>query len=318
MMASRHLGRKIVVFLAVVYVAIAVFSGMILAEIALHPPRRPIGSAAGMRAAAQRESGSVISNVGIVAADDARLAGWYARPTQYNGSAVVLLHGVSDNREGMSGFARTFLLHGYEVLLPDSRAHGESGGTFATYGIKEQDDVHRWIDWLYKSDAPPRCVYLLGESMGAAIAIQATAGEPRICATVAESPFATFRNVAFQRVGSIVHAGPWFGRTLARPAVEFAFLIVRIRTGVALSAASPKDSIEHTRTPILLIHGLADTNIAPSNSELLHRIAPDHSELWEVPGADHCGASRVQPEEFNRRVLAWFSDHSQRAADARP
>jgi hypothetical protein len=36
------------------------------------------------------------------------------------------------------------LQQGYRVLLPDSRAHGESGGTLATYGLVERDDIHRW------------------------------------------------------------------------------------------------------------------------------------------------------------------------------
>jgi len=48
----------------------------------------------------------------------------------------------------MIGFARLFLANGYRVLLPDSRAQGASDGRFATYGVLERDDVHRWIDWV--------------------------------------------------------------------------------------------------------------------------------------------------------------------------
>jgi fermentation-respiration switch protein FrsA (DUF1100 family) len=69
-----------------------------------------------------------------------------------------------------------FLNRGYAVLLPDSRDHGESGGTIATCGALERNDVALWSRWLH--DRAPGCTYILGESMGAAIALQATAVAP--------------------------------------------------------------------------------------------------------------------------------------------
>jgi alpha-beta hydrolase superfamily lysophospholipase len=52
-----------------------------------------------------------------------------------NGDAVVLLHGVGDNCQGMMGFAELFFSNGFAVLVPDSRAQGESGGDFPTDGL---------------------------------------------------------------------------------------------------------------------------------------------------------------------------------------
>ena len=72
----------------------------------------------------------------------------------------------------MMGFAELFLSHGFTVLIPDSRAHGESGGDFSTYGLKESDDVHRWFDWLVIQQHS-KCIFGMGESMGAAILLQA-------------------------------------------------------------------------------------------------------------------------------------------------
>ena len=79
-----------------------------------------------------------------------------------------------------------FLKEGYRILLPDSRAHGDSGGAIATYGLLERDDIHRWADWA-RQQPHTGCVYLFGESMGAAIALQATAADPNLCAVVVES-----------------------------------------------------------------------------------------------------------------------------------
>src|SRR5262249_59487351 len=112
------------------------------------------------------------------------------RPRNFNGDAVVLLHGITDNREGMGGFARLFLDHGYAVLMPDARAHGESGGMLATYGVRESDDLHRWVSWLYTDElAPAQCVYGVGESYGAALLLQALPAEPSFCPLAVASPF---------------------------------------------------------------------------------------------------------------------------------
>jgi uncharacterized protein len=99
------------------------------------------------------------------------------------------------------GFAELFLSKGFTVLVPDSRAQGESGGAFPTYGLKERDDVHRWFDWLVMQQHP-KCIFGMGESMGAAVLLQSVEKENRFCAVVAESSFATFRQIAYVRGGS--------------------------------------------------------------------------------------------------------------------
>jgi hypothetical protein len=258
-----------------------------------------------MAQAAAARFGATLEDVSVTASDGARLQGWFARPVNSNGDAVILLHGVADNREGMGGFAELFLSHGYSVLLPDSRAHGLSGGNFPTYGIKEVGDVRAWYGRLEDHDRP-NCVFGMGESMGAAIVLQAVRTTP-FCAVVAESPFACYRQIAYIRVGQVSHTGSWLGQTVLRPAVELAFIYGRLTRGVNLAAASPEESVAGSRVPILLIHGLADSNIPPPQSEMIRARNPGDITLWEVPNAGHCGASSAAPAEFNARVLAWFA-----------
>ena len=276
-----------------------------LAQYALHPGRLPIAHGDQARKYA-RENHADLKDVSIQAEDSETLRGWYLAPQHDNGSAVLLLHGVSDNREGVAGYAVLFAKNGYRVLLVDSRAHGESGGEIATYGIRERDDVHRWVSWLY-SQAGTECVYGFGESMGAAIALQSRAVEKHFCAVAVESPFATFREVSYERVGRFVGAGPWFGRTIGRLPIEMAFLYARLRYGVDLRQADPSAALAHSTTPVLLMHGTADVNILPLNSARLVAANSAHSTLWLVPGAVHCGAYSAAPAEFERRLLDWFA-----------
>ena len=89
---------------------------------------------------------------------------------------------------------QSFLSKGYAALLPDSRGEGESGGRFLTYGVKEGDDVRRWFVWL-AAQKHPRCIFGMGESMGAAILLQSVREETRFCAVIAESSFASSLSV---------------------------------------------------------------------------------------------------------------------------
>ncbi len=299
---------RIVRRLVACYAAGCVIIGAVLGEIAFRPARIPVTKRAEAAQALAGQFGGVLEDVAITASDEVRLQGWFIRPAADKGNAVILLHGVGDNRQGMLGIAATLLANGYAVLLPDSRGHGESGG-FPTYGIKETEDVSRWCDWLIRQEKP-RCIYAVGESMGAAIVLCATK-QVRFCAVVAESPFASFREAAYLRVGQFVGAGSWVGRVALRPAVEFAFLYGRLTRGVWLSDSSPELSVTGSPVPVFLIHGLADENIPFNHSEKIFSRNRANIKLWEVPGAGHCGARGVARREFDMRLLNWFWSHPQ-------
>jgi uncharacterized protein len=309
-LVENAIGRRFVqfsvLFLAL-YVATSLLVAILLAEATLHVVRRPVRHRANFEAIVEENYHSIVQDAIVEAKDGATLKGWYVQPKGWNHSSVILLHGVTDNREGVVGFARMFLSAGYAVLLPDSRAHGESGGAVATYGVRERDDIRRWSAWLQAGYRG--CVYLFGESMGAAIALQATEVTPGLCAVAAESSFSTFREIAYDRVSQMTGLGPMFSRTLARPTLELAILYSGLRYGVDLAEADPKAALAASKVPALLIDDQADRNIPVRHSLDIMRTAGQQTQLWEVPGADHGGASNVSREEFQQRVLGWFQAH---------
>jgi uncharacterized protein len=279
-------------------------------EGSLKLPRRPVAHRQEAAALAREKYHAELQEASLQAADGVVLRAWYIHPQQFNGSAVILLHGITDNREGMAGYARLFLDHGYAVLLPDARRHGESGGELATYGLKESDDIHRWVEWLYAHDLTPgQCVYGFGESYGAALLLQSLAVEPRFCAVAVESAFSTAREMSFERVSGFLHLKVSFGKTLGLPVIASAVLYARLRYGVDLLDANPLQAVKHSAVPVLLIHGAQDRNISPRHSMILAKAAPDHTQLWLVPGAGHTMAWAAEPQEFEARVLGWFQLH---------
>lgn len=290
-----------------IYLGLSVAAGIILTEAALHPVRRPIADRAEFAADAMHAANAPLQDVSIKATDGSLLKAWYVRPSLFLGSSVILLHGVADNREGVSGYAWMFLRHGYAVLMPDSRAHGQSGGNIATYGVLERDDINGWARWL--KPQTPDCEYLFGESMGAAIALQSIARVPGLCAVAAEDPFESFREIAYDRIAEQTGIPEPWARILGSPAIEAGLLYARVRYGVRLARANPLLAETHSRIPTLIITGTADSNIPMRHSIALDRAAQDHATLWIVDGAEHTGAMEVNPRAFENRVIQWFSAH---------
>jgi hypothetical protein len=79
-----------------------------------------------------KRTGATKEDFSVRAPDGIELRGWKIRPQSPKGDWVLLFHGVSDNRSGVLGHAEFLLRHGYNIVMMDSRAHGESGGDMAT------------------------------------------------------------------------------------------------------------------------------------------------------------------------------------------
>jgi uncharacterized protein len=222
------------VFLALIlYAVFCVIAGIFVADGSLRPARRPLANdeVAAMRNAAQALDAQ-LEDVFITTSDGVLLLGWSIHPHHGNGNEVILLHGVGDNRLGMTGYAQLLLAHGYNVLMPDARGHGASGGELVTYGLLERNDIRQWFNFAQTRDHP-HCIFGFGESMGAAQLLQSLATGLPFCAVAVESPFATFREIAYDRMGQPFHLGSWVGRTFFWPVVEVGFL--RARAGNMVS-----------------------------------------------------------------------------------
>lgn len=214
---------------------------------------------------------------------------------------ILLQHGVASQRLEMPGFIRDFPLAGFAVLSVDSRGHGESGGDRVTYGALERDDMRRWFAYLTQR---PECrdgLYGLGLSMGAAILLQTLPDIPEVKAAAAECPFASFREIGYDRIGQVLPLLRW----LNRPMVELGFLWARATKGIDFDTVSPLDAAPNIKAPVLLIHGTADHNIDIRHSELLLPKLKQ-ARLHKVEGAQHVGCYGRDPARYIQEVVSWF------------
>jgi alpha-beta hydrolase superfamily lysophospholipase len=246
------------------------------------------------------------SDLTVCANDGVELRGWKVAPPSANGDWVLLFHGVSDNRSGDLGHAEFLLRHGYSVIMMDSRAHGKSGDDTATYGWRERYDTVAVTDALYATEKV-RHLYAHGVSMGAAIALQSAAVEPRIAAVSAEDPFASLREVTYDYAG--LDVSPCLGKTLLRPASIFAMRGVAKTGGFDPEEVSPEKAVAQRRFPVLLICGTNDHRILCRHAEQIYNAAIGPKELWIVQGAGHASALGQAPAEYENRVVSFFEKY---------
>ncbi len=208
-----------------------------------------------------------------------------------NGAVILVAHGhgATIDESVVAMFAR----HGYGVLAWEFRAHGRSGGERSTLGYQEVLDVKAALQMAQQQAGAER-IGIWGDSMGGATAIEAAAREPAIQAVVADSAFDTLEGAFQRRVPALL-----------RP---FVWLYAVWETGLRPEAiVRPVESIGRIAPrPVFLIQGLADQVIPPQSAQRLFDAAGEPKFLWQEAGVGHSAMRQVYPEEYERRVIAFF------------
>jgi alpha-beta hydrolase superfamily lysophospholipase len=242
----------------------------------LHPQRRP------MTRQPDRPFDAVeFEGAGV------KLKGWWFHAKQKRGT-VVFLHGLSDNRGTGVGIADHFLDRGYDVVEYDSRAHGESEGAACTYGFYEKQDLRKVLDRV-----GTRPIAVMGASLGAGIALQAAADDPRIAVVVAVSPFSDLRTAVRERAPSFASKGN----------IAEAFALAENEGKFRADDVSPMAAAARIKVPTLLIHGGKDDETPPAHSQRIFAALHEPKRLMLLPDKDH---NHVVDARVWHEIDAWI------------
>lgn len=118
----------------------------------------------------------LVDDHAVLMADGMRLPLRVWRPRGAAVAAVVALHGFGDYSNAFAGLGPTLAEAGVAVFAPDQRGFGRAGRWGRWHGVGAMVDDARTLLDMARAEYPGRPVYLMGESMGGAVAMLAMAG----------------------------------------------------------------------------------------------------------------------------------------------
>ena len=195
---------------------------------------------------------------------------------------VLMMHGYRGNayRDGNGIFYFT-QKYGFNLLMPDQRAHGLSEGKTIAFGVKERWDCKTWAEYLVERFGKEQKVMLCGLSMGAATVLMASdVGLPdNVTGIMADCGFSSPKEILCSVMKSLK-----LPAKLVYPMARFG---AKLFGGVDLEEASAVESVKHCKSPVLLFHGEADNFVPCYMSHLCREACACEVELLTVPGAGH-------------------------------
>lgn len=236
------------------------------------------------------------------AGDGVTLRGWYI-PAGDSLKTVIVCSGANGSLDADMHVAPWLHAAGFNVLLFNWRAHGDSAGEVVTLGFNERYDLIAAVRFAKLKGAER--VGVLGFSMGGTVAVAAAAVYEDVNAVVADSPFVYVLSAV---AGGLLERGVPEGLSflLARVFVVTACL----RTRLNLFDIDLVRWIQRVAPrPLLLIFGEQDVIVPKSEVDVLFARAGEPKEVWRVPEAAHRNIHVRQPEEYRRRILDFFNRH---------
>ena len=259
--------------------------------------------AAKMRARIDEMLSLECERVEIRSFDGLRLVGHYIH-TSDDAPLQIMFHGFKSawqrDFSGLCPLARSL---GFNVLLVDQRAHGESEGAVISYGINESRDVISWVEYATTRFGENVKIVLAGVSMGGSTALSSIGrGLPKnVVAIAVDSPFSSPE-------GIIVKVGASGG--IPRGVISFlARVSARLFGGFCLRELSAIDAIKNSDIPIFLVHGTSD-RLVPY--EMAEELVDANPNVYFVgfEGADHIGSFMLDNERYVLEYTKFFRENN--------
>jgi len=226
--------------------------------------------------------GRIDAQCRIPAADGTEIDVWVikARPsrpeTASRKATVVVIHPMLISKGWCFSLGERLASDGWDVVLPDLRAHGASGGKYLTWGAKEKHDIKAVVDALIAEKLIEPRIYAMGASLGGCVAIQYAAVDSRCKGVLALAP-PTGAKGAARLIFPLATKG-WLARTIV-----FAGEIADFDP----DDASAVDAAGDLRCPLILVHGRLDFTVPHSHSERIYAAAGGPRKLISLPLATH-------------------------------
>lgn len=230
---------------------------------------------------------------------------WYAKPDSAAKGTVILIHGIMSNKSLLIAEASEYLYIGYNVMLVDLRAHGNSGGTTTTIGIREAEDVKLAYDYVVQKG--DKNIFLYGSSMGAvAVSRSIAMYDLQLSGVFLDMPFASMQSHFRARLRAM-----GFEKFIEKPFSFFVTFWMGAENDIATFKHRTADYVSKIKCPVLMQWGAIDNIVLKNETdEVYNAIASSNKKLVIYDYAGHESFLQKDPVKWRREVEKFLSDYN--------
>ncbi|MFS1663281.1 alpha/beta hydrolase [Streptococcus sp. zg-JUN1979] len=228
---------------------------------------------------------------------------WYVPAEKQTNKTVIVVHGFTSSKAYMKAYGYLFHKLGYNVLMPDNIAHGNSKGQLIGYGWNDRLNVLKWADILIRQN-PSVEITLFGVSMGGATVMMASGEElPSQITTIIEDCGYTsvWDELAYQ--AKELYNLPAF------PLLYEVSALSKIRAGFSYGEASSVKQLAKNKLPILFIHGEKDDFVPTEMVYDNYAATTAPKELYIAKGAGHAKSFESDPKTYEDKIALFLKKY---------
>ncbi|MBQ9710410.1 MAG: alpha/beta hydrolase [Clostridia bacterium] len=233
--------------------------------------------------------------VSIITFDGLRLYGRYYHVAD-GAPLQIQFHGYRGTPiRDFCGGCRIARESGYNVLLVDQRAQGESEGKTICFGLKEKFDLVKWVEYANARFGEQTKIVLVGVSMGGATVLEATELElpKNVVGVIADSPFSSPEEIM-----SSVCKEKGFHPKFAMPFLKLGARVF----GKFKVEGGAVEAVKRSRLPVLIIHGEDDRYVPVEMGKKVYEACTSRKMLYIAPDAAHGISFISDPKTYLEKV----------------
>ena len=216
------------------------------------------------------------------------------------------IHGYrSYARPEYAPYAEFYHSEGFNILLPDDRAHAPSEGEYIGFGVLDRLDCVDWAKYVVETYGKDVEILIQGVSMGGATVLAAS-GEAdlpsQVKGIISDCGFSSAQDILDFQLKNMARV-PSAGKAL--PKLE---KICEKKSGFNFHDYSAKKQVKKATVPILFVQGGQDKMVPSHMAEDLYKICPTKKKLLMVPEAGHAESIAFAPDEYYKDIKEMFSE----------
>jgi uncharacterized protein len=238
--------------------------------------------------------------VRLITTSGEKLEAWYMKADSAKGT-VILFHGLNSNKGNVLGEAFEFNSFGYNTMLVDMRAHGNSEGIVNTLGYTESEEVKLAFEHISKKGE--KNIILWGMSLGAVIISKAIWQYDL-------KPQKIILEMPFDRLQDHIRAR---ARISGFPGEPFGFFVTfwtGAEQGYWAYGHQTSRYVKKINCPVLLQWGNNDEYVLKKETEKIFAAINSSKKKLEIyPGAGHIPLLAADASKWDETVKDFLNDN---------